>query len=207
LQATYEGDASNAESSGTFSLTVNPATAPCSPVTTLPADVSAEDTCTGTPFDGTLTAVSTDTGITVSITGTSATGSVTITTSDETGAPPSGADVSLGAGTAYYDVEVSGATDGTALVCISPAAPTMQYYDPSTLTWVSASNIVVTSTQICGDIPVSALTGTVIAIGTPTTSAGVPEFPSGSGLAAAAIGFLALIALMRGRAPRKPAPA
>ena len=90
-----------------------------------------KDECTGTPTGGNLTASSTDTGVNVSITGTSATGSVTVNTTSYGSTPPSsGADLSLGSGAAYYDVEVSGATDGIAVVCITPSngATTMDYY-------------------------------------------------------------------------------
>jgi hypothetical protein len=139
----------------------------------------------------------------VSITGTSATGSVTITPSDEIGTPSSGADLNLGAGAKYYDVEVSGALDGTARVCISPPAATMQYYDSVSGSWVSASNIVITGTQICGDIPVSALTGTIIVAGTPITSiTAVPEFPAASGLVVVALAFLALAVVLKMRSPK-----
>jgi len=83
----------------------------------------------------------------------------------------------------------------------------MQYYDSSSGTWVTASNIVVTGAQICGDIPVSALSGTPIATGVPTKSVpGVPEFPGASVLAVTAIGILALAVLLKMRAPRKLAP-
>jgi hypothetical protein len=204
---TSSSSTSSTTSSTTTSSSSAGGLATCTPVTSLPAGTSAQDTCTGTPSAGDLTAVSTNTGITVTITGTSATGSVTITPSDESGAPSSGADLNLGTGTTYYDVKVSGAVDGTAQICISPTAATMQYYDSTSSSWVSASNIVVTGTQICGDIPVSALTGTPIATGTPTVPiAGVPEFPPAYGLAATAIGILALAVFLKMRAPRKLVP-
>jgi hypothetical protein len=189
-------------SSSTTTTTTTGGSAACAPVTPPPAGTSAQDTCTGTPSAGSLTADSTDTGITVSITGTSATGPVTITPSDEIGTPSSGADLNLGTGAEYYDVQVSGAMDGTAQICISPPAATMQYYDSSSSSWVSASNIVVTGTQICGDIPVSALAGTIIATGALTTVTGVPEFPPASGLAVAAVAILAMAVLLRTRSPK-----
>jgi len=130
---------------------------------------------------------------------------VTITPSDESGTPSNGADLNLGTGAKYYDVKVSGAVDGTAQICISPPAATMQYYDSLSSSWVSASNIVVTGTETCGDIPVSARTGTRIATGalaTPVT--GVPEFPAASGLAVAALAMLAFAVVLRMRSP-KPA--
>ena len=207
ISTSVTSTSSSSSSTTTSTSSAAGGSAPCAPVTPPPTGASAQDTCTGTPAGGSLTAVSTDTGITVSITGTSATGSVTITSSDESAAPPSGADLNLGTGTTYYDVKVSGAVDGTAQICISPTAATMQYYDSTSSTWVSASNIVVTGAQICGDIPVSALTGTPIAAGTPTVPInGVPEFPVASGLAATAIGILALAVFLKMRAPRKLVP-
>ena len=198
---------STSSTSSSTTSTSTGGSATCTPVTPPPVGTSAQDSCIGTPSSGSLTAVSIDTGITVSITGTSATGSVTITPSDESGAPSSGADLNLGSGTTYYDVKVAGATDGTAQVCISPTSTTMQYYDSSSGSWVSASNIVVTGTQICGDIPVSALNGTPIATGTPTKPViGVPEFPAASASVVTAIGVLALAVFLKTRAPQKLAP-
>jgi len=159
------------------------------------------DTCTGTPTQpgGTLTADSTSTGVSVAISGTSATGTVTITTSnDGTTPPPTGA-VSLN-GATYYDAEVSGATDGTALVCISPAsgATTMEYYNGAT--WVSATGITTPDNSVCGNIPVSALTGTPLAIGNPTSTAPVPEFPFG--LFALLAATIPVMFIMRARLTR-----
>ncbi|MDA4131592.1 MAG: hypothetical protein OK454_00505, partial [Thaumarchaeota archaeon] len=126
---------STSSTSSSTTSTSTGGSATCTPVTPPPVGTSAQDSCIGTPSSGSLTAISTDTGITVSITGTSATGSVTITPSDESGPPSSGADLNLGSGTTYYDIKVSGATDGTAQVCISPTSTTMQYYDSSSGSW------------------------------------------------------------------------
>jgi hypothetical protein len=198
--------------------------APCTSASPLPTGASAADICTGTPSGGSITAQSVDTGIEVTITGTSATGSVAISTSDESGSSASGVDVNLGTGAAYYDVEVSGATDGTAMVCITPAsgATTIQYLDGGV--WVTAAGITTVGNTICGNIPVSVLDGTFIAIGTPITSTststststttitststsmststtGVPEFPLVSSLVIAAIGILAFAVFRRARFP------
>jgi hypothetical protein len=133
------------------------------------------DTCTGTPTQpsGTVSATSTSTMVSVDISGTSATSTVTLTISDFGSTPPaSGADVNLGGGGAYYDVKISGASDGMARVCITNFniyfGTTMQYWNGAS--WVSAANIQVIGPLICGDIPVSALMGSPIGIGTPMPS-------------------------------------
>ncbi len=143
------------------------ATAPCA------STAPDEDECTGTPVGGNLTATSTDTGVNVSITGTSATGRVTINTTDYGGTPPSsGADLSLGSGAAYYDVVVTGATDGAAQVCITPShgATTMDYYLPPSGPWTHAAPLSFPGDSICGVMPVSALSGTPVAVGTTSTT-------------------------------------
>jgi len=172
--------------------------APCIAVTVPPptdgTTATAEDSCTGTPTGGSLTAGATGTGITVAITGASATGTVTITASDLSGAPSAshgGADTAL-TGASYYDVSVSAETGGMAQVCISPAngATAMQYFYGGT--WVSATGITTPDNSICGTIPVYALGGTPIAIGTPAgPKTGVPEFSLGT-----ASGFMVLAVLL-----------
>jgi hypothetical protein len=68
---------------------------------------------------------------------------------------------------AYYDVNVQGISDGTATICITNSdvlgQTTMQYLNGAQ--WVIATDVVVSGNTICGDIPVSALSGTPIAIG------------------------------------------
>ena len=179
---------------------------------------TGEDECVGTPVSGNLTAVSTDTGVNVSITGTLATGPVTINATDYGSTPPpSGADLSLGSGAAYYDVKVSGATDGTAKVCVAPSggATTMDYYQPPAGPWTPAASLSFPDGSICGVIPVSALPGTPIAVGvtgaattsssaTASTSAtggvpGVPEFPLALGIGIAVALALPILLLIRAR--------
>ncbi|MDE2589635.1 MAG: hypothetical protein KGL95_08230, partial [Patescibacteria group bacterium] len=83
----------------------------------------------------------------------------------------------------YFDVLVSGISDGTANVCIANSivvsGSTVQYWTGSS--WASATNISVSGTTICGNIPVSTLTGTNIIIGLPPTGGGhggsTPGFP------------------------------
>ncbi|OLC33243.1 MAG: hypothetical protein AUH84_07305 [Thaumarchaeota archaeon 13_1_40CM_4_38_7] len=69
----------------------------------------------------------------------------------------------------FYDVKIIGISDGTALVCISNPNITMQtnvmqYWFNGI--WNDASNPTVSGNIICGSIPVSALNGTPIVIGT-----------------------------------------
>jgi len=74
---------------------------------------------------------------------------------------------------AYYDILISGASNGTAQVCItgdavvSSSSGEMEYWNGSA--WIGASDQAVSGSSIpltiCGDIPVSALSGTPIAVG------------------------------------------
>ncbi|MEO9309250.1 MAG: hypothetical protein ABI337_03040 [Nitrososphaera sp.] len=67
-----------------------------------------------------------------------------------------------------------GISDGTANVCITHpnvvSGSTMEYWTGSS--WASATAISVSGTTICGNIPVSALTGTNISIGSPSSTGG-----------------------------------
>jgi len=69
----------------------------------------------------------------------------------------------------YYDVVVAGITTGNAQVCTSftsaSSITSMQYWGGTA--WRIASNITVNGPTVCGTIPVSALTGTNIALGSP----------------------------------------
>jgi len=108
------------------------------------------------------------TGVRVSITGASASNgaSVAIATAVLNGVPTGVVQVGT-TPVAYYDVNVQGISDGTANVCITHSGvlgqTIMQYWDGTQ--WKAASNIAVSGNTICGNIPVSALTGTIIAIG------------------------------------------
>lgn len=108
------------------------------------------------------------TSITVSITGSTAPDGtlVYITTSSVAGAP-SGI-IQTGTSPAmYYDVNIQGISDGTATISITNsnvlAQTTMQYWNG--VQWVTASDVTVSGLTISGNIPVSALTGTFIALG------------------------------------------
>lgn len=119
-------------------------------------------------------------GVSVVITGSTAVDAtaVTIATANEgTAQPPGTGQLSLGTA-GFYDVDIQGISDGTAQVCISnstvPSETTMQYWNGGAGSWTAALNTIVTPgtpNTVCGDIPVSDLAGTPIAIG--------PILPSG----------------------------
>jgi hypothetical protein len=72
----------------------------------------------------------------------------------------------------YYDVSVEGISDGMARVRITnsdvTALTTIQYWDGKQ--WKDASDESTSGNTIIGTIPVSALKGTIVAIGTPSQS-------------------------------------
>ena len=113
-------------------------------------------------------------GVTVKITG--ATGdNVTVSTQVQgPNAPPGLGSVILGS-TSHYDILISGTTTGVAEVCITSealnsTAGLIEYWDAAA--WTAAANQTVTGSltpfTYCGDIPVSALVGTPLAIGAPS---------------------------------------
>jgi len=126
------------------------------------------------------------TGVSVSISGSSASDgtSVVVTTTDYGSlSPPGVATVSLG-NAAYYDVNVQGISNGTATITITGTSgqTTMDYWDGTQ--WVPASGVTYTADTITGTIPVSALTGTPIALGSPVFV--TPESPIGALMALSA---------------------
>jgi len=113
-------------------------------------------------------------GVTVKITG--ATGdNVTVSTQVQgSNAPPGLGSVLLGS-TSYYDILISGTTTGVAEVCITSEAVNstaglIEYWEGGA--WTAAANQTVSGSlppfTYCGDIPVSALVGTPLAIGAPS---------------------------------------
>jgi hypothetical protein len=225
LGGSFEVSAST-ESTTTTSTTTASTTSPGGPGTCMDTVACYELTPTQPGGDlGPLVFV--NTGVTVDIAGTTSSGPINITTTDDgSTAPAAGADVNLGGASGhYFDVQVVGATDGTATVCISPSngATTMDYYNDSM--WNSAFIVLLGDELICGVIPVAALNGTPIAIDsaviTSTTSSssssmtssssssqsevgmGVPQFPAsylGTPLLVAAA-LLATALLRRKKAP------
>jgi YVTN family beta-propeller protein len=207
ITASYSGDAYNTVGSTTFALGV-----------VKPSSTSATGTSSVTISNGQATADQTSvTGISVTITG-SGSGNGTpvgISTRDLSSLSTGVGTVNLG-DAKYYDVLVTGITDGNANICINYASATssttMQYWSGST--WTSASNIKVNGGTICGQIPVSALKGTNIAIG--TLVQGVSPGPFGgsnlvliiAGIIVAAMVVVAAVILLRrkGRATLSAQP-
>ena len=107
----------------------------------------------------------------MSITGATGISNANVTTSKLNG-PGSGVSVTGGSGTLYFDVNVvlpSGTTapsGATVQVCLTDpsvtSSDTIQYFSGGS--WSTATGITVTGTQICGNVPLSALTGTNFAV-------------------------------------------
>jgi hypothetical protein len=115
-------------------------------------------------------------------------------------------------GAKYYDVVVTGVASGNAKVCINYAtassSTTMQYW--SGTAWTSATGITVNGGTICGQIPVSALTGTNIAVGnpvqpvptTPSTNSNLLIIIAGVVVAVVVVALLAAVILRRRKTPQ-----
>ncbi len=145
---------------------------------------------------------SASTGTNVTISGsTAADGTSATVTSTVLGSQPSGTAGSILTSVGYYDVQVTGITDGTAVVCIQNPSATeyssMQYYDTGTSSWVDATPITFTAPDtLCGTIPVTDLAGTPLLIGAqPVTvtfsAAGLPSGASGVALAVDGVSYSA----------------
>ena len=129
------------------------------------------------------------TGITIHVTGSSASDGTTLAMVGTTfSSQPTGTGPTSFSASDYFDVYLSGISDGTASVC-SPAlqsplsgAPFMYYWDGTS--WQPVSTASEQGNSICGNIPVPALSGTVVAVGfaAPPVSSTVPEFPFGMAL-------------------------
>lgn len=115
--------------------------------------------------------------VSVSLTGSSASDgtSIVIQSSALSSKPVGTGELSIGS-LAFFDVKVTGISDGTASICImSPAValllllpnPTLQYWSGNS--WTNATDVVVSpfTFTVCGNVPVSALTGTTVVIGNP----------------------------------------
>jgi hypothetical protein len=107
------------------------------------------------------------TGVSVSISGSSASDGtpVSITSTDYGSANPGVGAVSLGYAV-YYDVRVQGISDGMATITFTGISNQMLMLYWNGAQWVLASDITSLGDTITGTIPVSALTGTPIAVGT-----------------------------------------
>jgi hypothetical protein len=114
------------------------------------------------------------TDLNVSISGSAAPDgtNVTVASSLLNGQPAGTGPVNL-APEGFFDIQVRGITDGTALLsitnpAISEQTPFMQYWNGST--WQNATGTTVLGDSICGVLNVSALAGTPIVIGGPGAS-------------------------------------
>jgi len=169
IYAQYAGDTYNTVAYTNFTLTL-----------VKPSNTLATATTPVTITSGTATADQTaTTGIYVQITGSTATnGTPAAISTKDLSAPSMGVGTVSLSGAKFYDVVVAGTTSGNAKVCINDATATstttMQYW--SGTAWTDATGVTVNGATVCGQIPVSALTGTNIAVGnavqpvSPTTS-------------------------------------
>lgn len=131
------------------------------------------------------------TGISVSISGTAGT-TAGINTMELTAQPSNTGPVPLGSagggGLGFYDLSLSGITGGTAHACISStlvdSRTVLDFYSAGTWTEAAAiSDTPATSNApgtVCGNIGVSALTGTPLVIGDPQSGTTIST-PSSSG--------------------------
>ncbi|MDG6906735.1 MAG: hypothetical protein JRN20_13220, partial [Nitrososphaerota archaeon] len=156
ITASYSGDSINSKSSGPFVLAVN--------------IISSSNVTTTLSGGGASSNQTSATGVSVNIKGSNAANgtSVAISTENLSSSNPGVGSITLG-GAKYYDVKVGGVSSGTAQVCVvdtqANSNTVMEYWNGTS--WLHASNIVVAGTKVCGDIPVSALTGTNIVLGNP----------------------------------------
>src|SRR3989442_5090249 len=170
ITASYTGDNSNTAGSGTFSLGIS-----------IPTGTIAVGTTSSTMTNGQVTANQrTVTGSSFTINGSTAANGTPVAVTTQTLSSPSSGVVTPNLTNlntpSYYDVLVTGITTGNAKVCISftPASSTTLMLYWSGTVWTRASNITVNGTTICGSIPVSALTGTNIALANPVQQTSTP---------------------------------
>ncbi|MBI3840655.1 MAG: NHL repeat-containing protein [Thaumarchaeota archaeon] len=120
------------------------------------------------------------TGLTVSATGVVSGTTASIYTADLSAQPGGTGITGLLTSHGFFDVGVSGISPGTATVCVNDAsadASTILKYWTGAV-WATAASIAVTpGVKVCGDILVSALTGTPLAMGDPPGSPMIPSFP------------------------------
>ncbi len=121
-------------------------------------------------------------GVSVTITGAGGSNATVSTQALGSDKPPGLGSVKLNS-TAYFDILVSGVSNGTARVCItsdrvtSSSSGEIQYWNGTG--WVGAADQKISGSSppltVCGDIPVSALTGTPIVVGSASGSGGVSQ--------------------------------
>ncbi len=103
----------------------------------------------------------------------------------------------------FYDVRISGLSDGVALICIrnpNISSPTDMYILPENWTsWGSVGIRSVSANSMCGELGVGLLNGTLIALGNPYPHSIGPFLAL---LAAPIVGFAAIRVKKKGRIPR-----
>ena len=164
ITASYSGDTNNNPSTGTFSLSI------ARPAGVITVGVGEWNIGLGGISGGLTANQSSTTGISVTITGSTEPFGLPVDVTTETlSEPNSGVPAPDLPGPAYYDVFVAGTLSGNAQVCIrsrtAVSSTTMQYWTGAT--WTNASDIRLNAGTVCGTIPVSALTGTNLVLGTP----------------------------------------
>jgi hypothetical protein len=164
ITASYSGDTNNNPSTGTFSLSI------ARPAGVITVGVGEFGIGLGGISGGLTANQSSTTGISVTITGaTESFGWPVDVTTETLSEPNSGVPAPDLASPAYYDVFVRGILSGNAQVCIpsrtAVSSTTMQYWTGAT--WKNASDIRLNAGTVCGTIPVSALSGTNLVLGTP----------------------------------------
>jgi hypothetical protein len=150
ILATYSGDPNNLGSSGTYTVGVYTSTS-----TTLSSGSAVIDQSTATGVSVIITESSASDGTTVTLSSTNLGSSQPVGTGS-TGLDPQ-----------FFDVQVTGISDGTADVYITSSGVTstsvMEYWFDSQ--WVSLESQAVTGTTICGVVPVADLGQTPVVIG------------------------------------------
>ena len=164
ITASYSGDINNNPSTGTLSLSV------ARPAGVITVGVRESQVGLGGISGGLTSNQSSTTGLSVTITGSTASFGTPVDVTTETlSEPSSGVPAPDLASPAYYDVFVTGISSGNAQVCIhsrtAVSSTIMQYWTGAT--WTNASDIRLNAGTVCGTIPVSALTGTNLVLGTP----------------------------------------
>jgi len=120
-------------------------------------------------------------GVTVTIHNTSHSSFDAIVTSSElTDPPPEGGGLQVPS-VGFYDIrvlEIDVSPVGTARMCITNtavnSASVLEYFDASTSAWKQADSTSVSGATVCGEVPVSALQGSLLAIGDPTSTISLP---------------------------------
>ena len=171
ITATYAGDSNNGGSAGSTILA------------NFQNSIASSISSGMTNVSGAACVDQARTGVDTCVSGSSGDANFQVESSDLSSQPSGTPTLSLSNGQ-YFDVEISGLSGGTANICITGnVASTTQFEYYSGESWIAATTTSLTvgnPGQICANIPVSALVGTPIALGSSPTGpapTGVPEFP------------------------------